>query len=53
MKERGPVEKRIMNGLSREDVIAVVDRLIAQGGALAGYAAPKVMEIETEKDGSK
>jgi hypothetical protein len=33
----GPVEKRVLSDLNREDVIAVVDALIAAGGALSGY----------------
>jgi hypothetical protein len=33
----GPVEKRVISELSREDIIAVVDALIAAGGVLAGY----------------
>jgi hypothetical protein len=33
----GSVEKKVLDGLQRADVIAVIDAMIEAGGALAGF----------------
>jgi hypothetical protein len=33
----GPIEKRVLADLGREDIVAVVDALIEAGGVLAGF----------------